>query len=279
MKEKVNWCKLHSCLILRNCHQPSVPTTLISLWLTTLRQNPPPSKKITAQWRLSGFPVALVVKNSASAGDPRHAGSTPGLGRPPGGENSNPLKFLPRKFHGQRRLTGYGIWGCCLFVLVVVVVCVCVFVCGWFKGVIFSREFYAVGIPSACLSVACLHLSLYFLLSLPLTFPCLLPGKKAIFFFFSPRVCWNIKLPHNLLPHTNALQFQLKHLLLFSHSVVSNSLQPHGLQHTRLPCPSLSPGVCSNSYTLSQWCHPTISSSVIIKIDPKHGYCSCLGDG
>ena len=40
-------------------------------------------------------------------------------------------------------------------------------------------------------------------------------------------------------------------------------LGPHELQHTRLPCSSLSPGVCSNSWTLSQWCHPTISSSVI----------------
>ena len=47
----------------------------------------------------------------------------------------------------------------------------------------------------------------------------------------------------------------------FSHSVVSDSLWPHGLQHTRLPCPSLSPGVCSHSCPLSQWCHPTISSS------------------
>ena len=51
-------------------------------------------------------------------------------------------------------------------------------------------------------------------------------------------------------------------LLLFSCSVVSNSLQPHGLQHARLPCPSLFPGVCSNSSLLSQWCHPTITSSV-----------------
>ena len=50
-------------------------------------------------------------------------------------------------------------------------------------------------------------------------------------------------------------------LLLFIHSVVSSSLQPHGLQHTRLPCPSLSPGVCSNSCSLSWWCHLTISSS------------------
>ena len=47
----------------------------------------------------------------------------------------------------------------------------------------------------------------------------------------------------------------------FSCLVVSYSLRPHGLQHTRLPCPSPSPGVCSNSYALSQWCHPTISSS------------------
>ena len=41
------------------------------------------------------------------------------------------------------------------------------------------------------------------------------------------------------------------------------TLQPHGLQHTRPPCPSPTPGVYSNSCPLSQWCHPTISSSVI----------------
>ena len=44
---------------------------------------------------------------------------------------------------------------------------------------------------------------------------------------------------------------------------MSNSLQPHGVQPTRLLCPLLSPGVCSNSCPLSWWCHPTISSSVI----------------
>ena len=49
----------------------------------------------------------------------------------------------------------------------------------------------------------------------------------------------------------------------FSHSVVSDSLQPHGLQNARLPCPSPIPGVYSDSYPSSQWCHPTISSSVI----------------
>ena len=45
---------------------------------------------------------------------------------------------------------------------------------------------------------------------------------------------------------------------------MSDSLWPHGLQHARLPCPSLSPRVCSNSsHPLHQWCHPTISSSVV----------------
>ena len=47
------------------------------------------------------------------------------------------------------------------------------------------------------------------------------------------------------------------------HSVTSYSLQPHGLQHARPPCPSLTPGPCSNSCPLSWWCHPTISSSVV----------------
>ena len=45
-------------------------------------------------------------------------------------------------------------------------------------------------------------------------------------------------------------------------SVTCLTLLPHGLQHTRLPCPSSSPGVCSNSCPLSRWCHPIISSSV-----------------
>ena len=43
---------------------------------------------------------------------------------------------------------------------------------------------------------------------------------------------------------------------------MSDSLQPYGLQHTRLPCPSPSPGACSSSCLLSRWCHPTISYSV-----------------
>ena len=49
----------------------------------------------------------------------------------------------------------------------------------------------------------------------------------------------------------------------FSHSVMSDSLHPQGLQHTRLPCPSPTPGVYSNSCPSSRWCHPTISSYVV----------------
>ena len=59
------------------------------------------------------------------------------------------------------------------------------------------------------------------------------------------------------------LFFVLSILLLFSHLVVSNSLWSHELQPPRLSCPSLATRVCSNSCSLSQWCHPTISSSVV----------------
>ena len=65
---------------------------------------------------------------------------------------------------------------------------------------------------------------------------------------------------HKIMASTNRSSFTL--LFLFSHSVVSDSLRAHGLQCARLPCPSLSPRVCSNSCPLSQWCHATISFSV-----------------
>ena len=58
-------------------------------------------------------------------------------------------------------------------------------------------------------------------------------------------------------------------ILLFSHSGMSDSLWPQGLQHARLLCPLPSLGVCSNSCPLSRWCHPTISSSVVL-------FSSCL---
>ena len=64
------------------------------------------------------------------------------------------------------------------------------------------------------------------------------------------------KLP--LLLHT--VQFSS---VQFSHSIISNSLRPHALQHARPPCPSPTTGTYSNSCPLSQWCHPTLSSSVV----------------
>ena len=52
-------------------------------------------------------------------------------------------------------------------------------------------------------------------------------------------------------------------MIQFSRSVISNSLRLHELQHTRLPCPSPTPGVYPNSCPLNRWCHPAISSSVV----------------
>ena len=73
---------------------------------------------------------------------------------------------------------------------------------------------------------------------------------------------WQIRTWASFLPSQHCLCL-LGRSVQFSHSVVSDSLQPHRLQHTRPPCPSPTPGACSNSCPLSQWCHPTISSSVI----------------
>ena len=65
-----------------------------------------------------------------------------------------------------------------------------------------------------------------------------------------------------LLRTTPAPGFQFSSVQ-FSHSVMSDSLRPHDLQHTRPPCPSPTPQVYPNSRPLSRWCHPTISSSVV----------------
>ena len=62
---------------------------------------------------------------------------------------------------------------------------------------------------------------------------------------------------------THCYVLRLRFWLLFSCSVMSDSLWFNGLQHTSLPCSSPSPKVYSNSCPLSQWCHPTISSSVV----------------
>ena len=72
----------------------------------------------------------------------------------------------------------------------------------------------------------------------------------------SSKVLWNTIVPECLSQlKTRGLGFHQ-----FNNSVMSDSLQPHRLQHTRLPCPSPSPRVCSKSCPLSWWCHPTISS-------------------
>ena len=79
--------------------------------------------------------------------------------------------------------------------------------------------------------------------------------KMKIQFMEICRIQWKHDLEGNIALNS--------YILLFSHSVISNSLRPHGLQHSRLPCPSPSPRACSNSCPSSRWCHPTISSSVI----------------
>ena len=68
---------------------------------------------------------------------------------------------------------------------------------------------------------------------------------------------WKERREKNLLVYISFSSVQ------FSHSVVSTSLRPHGLQHARPPCPSPTPGVYSDSCPLSQWYHPSISSSVV----------------
>ena len=82
---------------------------------------------------------------------------------------------------------------------------------------------------------------------------------------------WKIQYTHTH-THTHTHTYIYTHTYIsvqFSHSVVSDSLWSHGLQHTRLPCPSPTPTVYSNSCPLSRWCHPTISSSVAL-------FSSCL---
>ena len=89
------------------------------------------------------------------------------------------------------------------------------------------------------------------------------------------RISWTEE-PGRLLPMgshrvrhdwSNLASVTLRHTLnsvQFSRSVVSDFLRPHGLQHTRLSCPSPTPRACSNFCLLSWWCHPTISSSVTL---------------
>ena len=74
-------------------------------------------------------------------------------------------------------------------------------------------------------------------------------------------IIWNLIFSQII--NTNILIPKIFQLVHFSCSVMSDSLRPHGLQHARLPCPSPTPRTYSNSCPSSQWCHPTIASSVV----------------
>ena len=94
-----------------------------------------------------------------------------------------------------------------------------------------------------------------------------------MFFIIPPQrsfVCFSArKVNVNVISLEFSCSFVSWLLLLFSCLVMSHSLRPHGLQHARLPCPSLFPRACSDSRPLSQWCHPTISSSVAPPLLPS----------
>ena len=86
---------------------------------------------------------------------------------------------------------------------------------------------------------------------------------KSLFLAWLSEYPWQIWIAWALpVPEAPFSHYQVG-WLLFSHSVMFDSLWPHGLYHAMLLCPSPSPGVCSSSCPLSQWWHPTISSSVI----------------
>ena len=89
------------------------------------------------------------------------------------------------------------------------------------------------------------------------------PKTSFRFSIRSYRTTW-MNLLANSIQTGHSSSCQIFGLLLISHSVMSDSLWTHGLQHSRLPCPSLSSGVCSNSHPLNWWCHPIISSSVAL---------------
>ena len=82
----------------------------------------------------------------------------------------------------------------------------------------------------------------------------------SLFRFYKLHVCFFVRL---FLCVYNSKQINtcICCSVVQSLSCVRLFVQPHGLQHARLPCPSPSPRACSNSYPLSRWCHPTISSS------------------
>ena len=87
-----------------------------------------------------------------------------------------------------------------------------------------------------------------------------LPGLGIELVSLTSNLHWQVS---SLAPPRKPTFYYTRSVSQFSHSVVFNSLQLHGLKRARLPCPSSTPGACSNSCPLSWQCHPTISSSVV----------------
>ena len=128
----------------------------------------------------------------------------------------------------------------------------------------FSRQEYWSGLPTAILKYQLGVLQFNPVMTPPIQRQHQIPKVKGLL----PGEWPPLQRPntrsgcHVILTHCKS-EFPKVSFLLFSCSVVSDSLWPHGLQHARLPCPSPSPGACSNSHPLSQWCHSTILSSVV----------------
>ena len=91
-----------------------------------------------------------------------------------------------------------------------------------------------------------------------LQWKCIMCSKKKKSYFAT-----RFRMPNCCLRQVMGHLYSTTLSVQFSHSVVSDSLRPHELQHTRPPCPSPTPRVHPNPCPLSQWCHPTISPSVI----------------
>ena len=133
-------------------------------------------------------------------------------------------------------------------------------------GLLITTEFF---ISSNASSVSTEIIKWFFLFSLfiyPLTmkdFFLRLPIPAVVLLL--PCASCGPRGPENFSQHLFSTFLMLaKQLLSFNRSVMSDSLQPRGLRHTRPPCPLPSPEACSNLCPLSRWCHPTISSSVIL---------------
>ena len=119
-----------------------------------------------------------------------------------------------------------------------------------------------MGDSLVCTYILCIHDIYAFLFSFSISKLCSSPmifsKMLQISKIFFQNIYWN-----NL--HTSG-PLQFKSMLFRALSLVAQvclTLQPHGLQHVRLPCPTRTPRACSNSCPSSQWCHPKISSSVV----------------